>query len=273
MTQIAVVQMCSGMCAEQNFAYVEAQIKQLNTSNPTLVCLPETWLSFNKQGQDSLEQAATNQQWITRLSQLCAEHKIWLAAGTFALSSAQTGKYHAASLLFNDKGELVARYNKIHLFDAQVNDGTAAYKESQFTQAGNEVVVVDSPFGRLGLSVCYDVRFAGLYQKMRELGAEVILIPSAFTTVTGEAHWQPLLQTRAIETQCYVIAAAQVGQHENGRQTHGHSMVLSPWGEVLADAGQALKTVSCEIDLAVLANIRSAMPVHHHNKFKSKFYE
>ena len=172
--QAFIVQMRSTMSAEQNFSYLQQQLTDAKLSKPTLVCLPETWLCFNKDGVTTLEQSKSNHLWVEKLAQLCRQFSIWLAAGTIALPSENTGKYYAASLLFNEQGEVVAQYNKIHLFDAQVQDGSSGYQESKFTQAGSDVVVVDSPFGRIGLSVCYDVRFACLYQKMVALGAEVI---------------------------------------------------------------------------------------------------
>ncbi|GMM86196.1 carbon-nitrogen hydrolase family protein [Pseudoalteromonas sp. MTN2-4] len=271
--QAFIVQMCSTMSAEQNFNYLQQQLTQANLKQPALVCLPETWICFNKDGATTLEQSKSNHLWVEKLAQLCRQFGIWLAAGTIALPSENTGKYYAASLLFNEQGEVVAQYNKIHLFDAQVQDGSGGYRESKFTQAGSDVVVVDSPFGRIGLSVCYDVRFAGLYQKMMALGADIILVPSAFTTVTGKAHWLPLLQARAIETQCYVLAAAQVGQHDNGRATYGHSVAISPWGEVLANAKTELTNIECQLDLSELQQVRASLPVHQHNRFKSTFYE
>ncbi|CAH9065104.1 Deaminated glutathione amidase [Pseudoalteromonas holothuriae] len=269
---VIAVQMCSTMDPEHNFLQLKQWLQQCDIDQPTLVCLPETWLAFNKTGEQSLALSKNHEYWLDKLAQLCQDFKIWLAAGTMAVIGEQK-KYYAASFLLDDTGDVVARYNKIHLFDADVADGSSGYRESKFTVAGSEVVVIDSPFGKIGLSVCYDLRFCGLYQAMRNLGAELLLVPSAFTTVTGKAHWMPLLQARAIENQCYVIAAAQSGTHENGRKTHGHSLILSPWGEVIADAQQRLGVISAKIDLAQLYKFRTDMPVQVHNRFKSEFYE
>ncbi|MBQ4861408.1 carbon-nitrogen hydrolase family protein [Pseudoalteromonas sp. MMG013] len=270
--QVVAIQMCSGVDPEVNFAYLSKQLELLEISSPTLVCLPESWLAFSHTSSDTLALSQSNWQWIEKLKLLCQHHGIWLAAGTIALPY-KDGQYYAASILLNDKGNIVAQYNKIHLFDVDVDDGSTGYRESTHTVAGRDVVVVDSPFGKIGLSVCYDVRFAGLYHTMVEQGAQLLLVPSAFTVVTGVAHWQPLLQARAIETQCYVIAAAQTGVHENGRKTFGHSLILSPWGTVLADAGKAPKVIQSDIDLVELMQIRTKMPVLAHNRFKSEFYE
>ncbi|WP_105167235.1 carbon-nitrogen hydrolase family protein [Pseudoalteromonas sp. T1lg23B] len=270
--RVIAVQMCSGMQPEHNFKQLEQWLEQSDLREPTLVCLPESWLAFMQDAEQSLQFAEHYQYWLGKLGELCRRFHIWLSAGTIASKDSEGG-YYAASFLLNEAGEVVGRYNKIHLFDADVADGSGGYRESRLTIAGNEVVVVDSPFGKIGLSVCYDVRFPGLYQAMRSLGAEILLVPSAFTTVTGATHWLPLLQARAIENQCFVIAPAQYGTHENGRKTYGHSLILSPWGDVLADAKQQLGVISAELDLTQLHRLRTDMPVQVHNRFKSEFYE
>ncbi|KZN37304.1 hypothetical protein N474_07050 [Pseudoalteromonas luteoviolacea CPMOR-2] len=267
---IVVVPMCSKRQPEENFEYLTMQLDRLSISEPTLICLPEAWLAFCRDGQESHEVSKQAKHWVSELSSLCQAKQVWIAAGTMPIDSG-TGRYFAASCLFNAQGELVTTYNKIHLFDADVADSSKHYRESEFTQAGSEIQVVDSPFGRLGLSVCYDVRFPGLYQMQRELGADIILVPSAFTTVTGRAHWLPLLQARAIENQCFVIAAAQVGKHENGRETYGHSVIISPWGEVLENSELSLQPIQRRIDLNEIDKIRAAMPVSMHNRFKSNY--
>ncbi|KID57856.1 amidohydrolase [Pseudoalteromonas luteoviolacea] len=265
---LVVIPMCSGSVPEDNFRYLTEQLNAICVESPTLVCLPEAWLAFCANGSDTFDVAQSSDVWIEKISQLCKEKNIWLHAGTIPIQA--TGeKYYAASCLFDDQGQLVAQYNKIHLFDADVSDQSKRYRESDFTEAGSEVVVVDSPFGRLGLSVCYDMRFAGLYQVQRAQQANILLVPSAFTTVTGEAHWLPLLQARAIETQCFVIAAAQVGLHQNGRETYGHSVIISPWGEVLDDSMLSLQPIQRQLDFTELYDIRHAMPVFKHNRFKS----
>ena len=271
-SKVIAIQMCSGVEPSINFQYLVEQLQQLNLQQPTLVCLPEAWLAFCHTSQDSVTLSATNTYWIEKLKLLCREYGIWLAAGTIALPY-DNDRYVAASLLFNDVGDIVAQYNKMHLFDVEVDDNTQGYPESTHCAAGTAIEVVDSPFGKIGLSVCYDIRFPGLYQAMVDQGAQLLLIPSAFTTVTGAAHWRPLLQARAIEAQCYVIAAAQVGTHENGRKTFGHSLILSPWGTVIADAKDTCGAVQGDIDLAELMQIRTKMPVQAHNRFKSEFYE
>ncbi|AOT10310.1 amidohydrolase [Pseudoalteromonas luteoviolacea] len=265
---VAVIPMCSNIAPEDNFTYLTQQLDAIRVERPTLVCLPEAWLAFCANGSDTFNVAKSSDLWIDKIAKLCKEKGIWLSAGTIPIQ-ATSRKYYAASCLFNDQGQLVAQYNKIHLFDADVSDKSKRYRESDFTEAGSQVVVVDSPFGRLGLSVCYDMRFAGLYQVQREQQANILLVPSAFTTVTGKAHWLPLLQARAIETQCFVIAAAQVGLHQNGRETYGHSVIISPWGEVLDDSMLSLQPIQRQLDFTELYDIRHTMPVFKHNRFKS----
>lgn len=264
---IIALQMCSGVDPEQNIQTLVNQLQQLPTTRPLLVCLPEAFLVFSKSGNDTLKVAKQAERYKQQLSELCQLHNIWLSAGTMP-EPYNDNKYYAASHLFNAQGELVASYNKMHLFDVTVDDSTASYRESDFTQAGNEVVVVDSPFGKIGLTVCYDLRFSTLYTQLVRQGAEVILVPSAFTVVTGQAHWQPLLAARAIETQCYVIAAAQYGAHENGRQTYGHSIVLSPWGDTLSELPTGTGFISATLDLKQLHKIRRDMPVQSHQRFR-----
>ncbi|KZX00882.1 carbon-nitrogen hydrolase family protein [Pseudoalteromonas luteoviolacea] len=267
---IVVIPMCSKRLPEDNFAYLLAQLEQLVIDEPTLICLPEAWLAFGRDGKESLDVSKQSNKWLEKLATLCKCKRVWMAAGTMPIYAAEE-RYSAASCLFDAQGALVATYNKIHLFDADVADSAKHYRESEFTQPGGNIQVVDSPFGRLGLSVCYDVRFPGLYQVLRQQGADILLVPSAFTTVTGEAHWLPLLQARAIENQCFVIAAAQVGKHENGRETYGHSVIISPWGEVLEDSELSLQPIQRRIDLSEIDKIRAAMPVAMHNRFKSNY--
>jgi deaminated glutathione amidase len=264
---IIALQMCSGVCAEQNIQALKQVLATLPATRPLLVCLPEAFLVFSKSGADTLAVAKQSEQYKQQLSELCVQHQIWLNAGTVP-EPAGNNKYYAASHLFNSRGELLASYNKMHLFDVTVDDATASYRESDFTQAGNDVVVVNSPFGKIGLSVCYDVRFSGLYNELARQGAEIILVPSAFTVITGQAHWQPLLAARAIETQCYVVAAAQHGTHENGRQTYGHSMIISPWGETLSELPTGIGFISATAELKQLHKIRRDMPVQSHQRFR-----
>ncbi len=264
---IVALQMCSSTSPSQNLVWLNEQLTNLPATRPLLVCLPESFLVFSKDSCASYEVGKQSDEYQRKLSVLCQQFDIWLAAGTLPIAQAN-GKYLAASLLFNNQGVVIAKYNKIHLFDVDVADKTRSYRESDATQAGSEVVVVDSPFGKIGLSVCYDLRFSGLYTAMQRLGAEIILVPSAFTTVTGKAHWHVLLKARAIETQSYVVAAAQAGQHENGRETYGHTIMISPWGETLVELPSGTGFICHDVDLNQLNKIRRDMPILSQQRFR-----
>lgn len=271
MTHVAVVQMTSKADWASNQATVEQLLAQLPSVRPLLVVLPEAFASFGageaaqKRFAEPLGQGPV-QDFLAKMAQ---QHGIWLLAGTFPIQAGR--RYAAASLLYNEQGERVARYDKMHLFDAQVADQTGVYRESTFTQPGNQVVVVDTPFGRLGLAVCYDVRFPELFRAMRVQGAEMICLPSAFTRPTGHAHWEVLVRARAIENQVFMLAAGQWGQHDDGRQTYGHSMIVSPWGEVLAQQTERAGVISACLDTADQHHIRETMPIGQHIQFEVTF--
>jgi predicted amidohydrolase len=174
-----------------------------------------------------------------------------------------------SSLLFDEQGEIRARYDKLHMFDVDINDAHGHYRESDTYQHGQHLTVVDTPVGRLGMTICYDLRFPALFQALRAQGAELISVPAAFTRVTGEAHWEILLRARAIENQCMILAPAQVGRHGPTRRTWGHSMAVDGWGKVLAENADAVAALKVRVDAASLKNIRAQMPVLQHNRFQT----
>jgi nitrilase len=266
---IVALQMCSCTDPTANMQALAQALTTLPAMRPLLVCLPEAFLVFSKSAKETLAFAKYSEQYKKQLSELCKKHDIWLSAGTIP-EPCNKHKYYAASHVFNNQGDIVASYNKMHLFDVDVNDKTKRYRESDFTRAGSDVVVVATPFGKIGLTVCYDLRFSGLFNELVRQGAEIILVPSAFTVITGQAHWQPLLAARAIETQCYVVAAAQYGAHQNGRQTYGHSIIISPWGHTLNELPTGLGFISAHADLDSLQQIRRDMPVQSHQRFKEQ---
>lgn len=238
---------------------------------PHLVILPEAFARFGAGEAAQGEHAEALGEGPVQgfIQDCCRTYGIWILAGTMAIRAGE--RYAAASLLYNQAGVLQERYDKIHLFDANVNDGTKTYQESKFTQPGNQIKVIDTPFGKLGLAVCYDLRFPELFRALRKQGADIISLPSAFTKVTGAAHWQPLLQARAIENQVYMVAPNQVGRHDDGRETWGHSMIVNPWGEVLQCITEGEGFISFSPNLAELAKVRQQMPVQQHNQFKVQF--
>lgn len=270
MAELVALQLISKPDMNANLAEVEQQLQRLKIHTDTLVVLPECVACFGGGDRMLLDLAQpVDGPLVNKLQAMAAKYGVWLVTGTLPLLGTEKGKFTASSLLIDPQGEIAAHYRKIHLFDVQVEDATGQYLESRYTQAGDELVVVDTPFGRLGMAVCYDLRFAGMFQAMGDL--DVLVLPSAFTHKTGEAHWEPLLRARAIEKQCYVIAANQGGEHANGRQTYGHSCIISPWGEILAELDYGAGLVQSTQDPALLERIRHAMPVSQHNSFRSHF--
>ena len=205
-----------------------------------------------------------------RLSQLAEKYHCTLICGSFPIQSELKNKIYTTSLVYSPQGKLIEHYNKIHLFDADVSDSQGSYRESDTFVAGTEVKVFDCGFTKIGLAICYDLRFPGLFQKLREFGAEIILLPAAFTKITGEAHWQTLLQARAIETQCYFLAANQGGEHFNGHphlnsiNTYGHSMIVNPSGKVLTQLTTGNGFVQADFEKNQLINTRTQMPIQQH---------
>lgn len=270
---MAVIQLVSTTSVTDNLAVIEQQLQHLRSqsttsSEPLLAVLPECCLLFG--GSDQLwkehAEAMGDGPMQQQLSQLASRYQCYLVAGTLPLKTAD-GRAAAASLLFDPQGEQLARYDKIHLFDVEVTDGQGSYRESLNTCPGNQVTVVDTPFGRLGMAVCYDLRFSALFRQLRALGAELISLPSAFTAVTGEAHWEVLLRARAIENQCYLLASNQGGTHDNGRVTWGHSMIVDPWGLVVAEANTGVGYASCRPDGELIKKVRARMPMASQEQF------
>lgn len=271
--RLSAIQLCSKPDIEANLAEINKIISQLCTKHPSckehLVVLPECCLYFGGKDKEQLTIAEPiglgyMQQ---QLASIAKQHGIYLLAGTIPIISANGQKFTASSLLYTPNGELAAHYQKMHLFDVNVDDSEASYRESNSTDAGTTTTVVNLDQMKLGMTVCYDLRFPELFRTLTTLAANIITVPSAFTKVTGTAHWQVLLQARAIENQVYIVAANQQGTHQNGRQTFGHSMIINPWGEILAIKEQGNGYVSAEFDLDLLTKIRSDIPVASHNKF------
>ncbi|WP_286237283.1 carbon-nitrogen hydrolase family protein [Neptuniibacter halophilus] len=271
MAKVAVAQMLSGTDLAQNLAQVRELTEAASVAGASMVLLPENLAMLDSRALIGLARDESRQPKVTAtLSALAAEFGIWLVAGSVPLLCQRDGcedKVFASCLVYDDQGREQARYDKIHLFDVDVADAHAAYRESDFIQHGDTLKVVDTPLGRLGLTICYDLRFPEQFQRLREMGAELISVPAAFTYVTGEAHWEVLLRARAIETQCYLLAPNQGGEHTPTRSSWGHSMIVDAWGEVLAERSEAGPgLVFAEIDLKALERRRQAMPVQLHRQ-------
>lgn len=273
MANVIAIQMVSSVNVESNLANLERELESIEIRGATLIVLPECFACFGGGDEKllAISEAYNDGAIQSHLKSLASKYNVWMVAGTIPIKTNNSQCYTASCLLIDDNGHIVNEYQKIHLFDVEVDDNTGSYHESQHTLAGTKIQVANTPFGRLGLAVCYDVRFPGLFQAMGQI--DVLAIPAAFTKVTGSAHWHSLLQARAIELQCYVIAANQGGVHENGRETYGHSMIVSPWGEKLKEIETGSGTISVPIDETLLRNIRRKMPVAQHNKFRSSFIE
>ena len=268
---LAVIQMVSQADVLDNLAQARQLLEQAAAQGARLAVLPENFAAMGRRDLAALGRAEARGEGpiLPFLQQSARELGLWIVAGTLPLppDGQPDAKPHACSLLLDAQGQRVARYDKLHLFDVDVSDSHGRYRESDDYAFGEHVVVVDTPVGRLGLSVCYDLRFAELYSAMRDAGAELISAPAAFTAVTGAAHWQVLTRARAIETQCYVLAAGQGGAHPGGRETFGHSALVDPWGCVLAELPAGPGVLLAERDAQAQAAIRQRMPVSRHKRF------
>lgn len=268
MTQVASIQMASGPNVNANLLEAERMIEEAAKKGAELVVLPENFAIMGIHESDKVkEQEAPGegpiQDFLKRQAQ---RHKVWLVGGTIPLRSSVEDKIRAACLLINPEGKQVARYDKMHLFDVEVVGSGEKYTESETIEAGKEVVVVDTPFGRLGLSVCYDLRFPELYRAMLDQGVEILAVPSAFTAMTGKAHWDILVRTRAVENLCYVIASAQGGYHLNGRETYGNSMIVDPWGTVMERLPRGTGVIMAKIDRSYIQSTRKLFPCIDHRR-------
>ena len=260
--RVAAVQTVSGPDVARNLADCAALIAEAAEAGARLVGLPEYFGIIGMRDRDKV--AARERPGDGPIQQFLADtarrHGIWLIGGSVPLACDDPEKVWNASLVYDDRGHAVARYDKIHLFG--FDNGREKYSEERTIAHGSRVVTVDSPFGRIGLSICYDLRFPELYRAFGDV--DLIFVPSAFTETTGVAHWEPLLRARAIENLAHVVAPAQGGVHPNGRETHGHSMVVDPWGRILAQRAKEPGVVLADIDPASLREARSMLPALTH---------
>ncbi|MDH3593659.1 MAG: carbon-nitrogen hydrolase family protein [Rhodospirillales bacterium] len=263
---VGCVQMTSGREPEANIAAAEALIRQAREAGAELIMTPETTDMIEPRGSLTFEKAQPEAEHdaLAAFRDLAAELGIWLLAGSFVVRLA-ADRLANRSFLIGPGGEIASRYDKIHMFDVEIPDGQS-YRESRAYQPGGQAVTADLPWGRLGLTVCYDLRFPQLYRALAKGGADFISVPAAFTRFTGKAHWHVLLRARAIETGCFVFAPAQCGTHAEGRKTFGHALIVAPWGEVLADGGEEPGVVTAEIDLAEIEKARAMVPSLTHDR-------
>ncbi len=260
--KVAAIQMASGPIVAANLNEAERLIEVAVNQGAKLVVLPEYFAIIGLKDTDKVrirEQEGTGKI-QSFLSKMAKKHKIWLIGGSIPLESKHVNKVYNSCLVFNDKGVQVARYDKIHLFDLDlVNE---RYVEANTIEPGDTVVVVETPFGKIGLSLCYDLRFPELYRAMSDV--DILVVPSAFTETTGKAHWESLIRTRAIENLCYMIAPAQGGYHTSGRETHGNSMIVDPWGVILDRLPRGSGVVVASINKQYQASLRKSLPALSH---------
>lgn len=266
MTVVAALQMAAGPQVQANLMEAGRLIKEAAERGARLLVLPETFAIMGSDESERVKAAETFGVGVIQnfISQQAKKYGVWIVAGTIPIRSDDPARVYAASLLYDDKGKVAARYDKIHLFDVMLSENQEVYTESDTTVPGRTPVVVDTPFGKLGMSVCYDLRFPELYRRLSAQGAQILVVPAAFTEVTGKAHWEPLLRARAIENLCYVIAAGQGGYHVNGRTTYGHSMIIDYWGRIRGIQERGAGVVVSDIDLAALQQTRKTFPVLAH---------
>lgn len=262
----ACVQLRSSDDVAENIRETVRLVREAAARGAAFVATPENTTLMAPDGGAKLAQShdEAHDPALPVFSELAKELKIWLLAGSLAIKVSET-KTANRSFLFGPDGRIAARYSKIHLFDVQLASGEV-YRESHTVAGGGEAVTADTPWGKIGLSICYDVRFAHLYRRLAQQGAFLFTVPSAFTVPTGSAHWHVLLRARAIENGAFVIAPAQGGEHANGRKTYGHSLIISPWGEVLAEAGTDPGVILADIDPELSALARAKVPSLQHDR-------
>ncbi|WP_414898939.1 carbon-nitrogen hydrolase family protein [Rhodovulum sp. YEN HP10] len=268
----ALIQMTSSDLPEENIGQVRELVREAAAGGAGFVLTPEVTncLSTSRDWQrDVLTEEAADPT-LAALRHEAASLGIWLLIGSLGLKTTDgDGRFANRSVLIEPGGGIVARYDKIHMFDVEISE-TETFRESDGYRPGTRAVVAPTPFGAVGMAICYDLRFAHLFRAMAKAGAEILTVPAAFSPVTGTAHWEPLLRARAIETGCYVLAPAQCGLHPASegqpRRTHGHSLAVAPWGEVLADGGEAPGIVYVELDREEVARARARVPSIFHDR-------
>ncbi|BCN25180.1 carbon-nitrogen hydrolase family protein [Vibrio alfacsensis] len=268
MERIGIIQMTSGPDIDENLDFIAQQCELAAKQGVKLVVTPENATQFAHRNayHENAERLGDGpiQQ---RLSGIAKQNQLTLVLGSMPIRTEQG--VTTTTLVFSPQGECIAHYDKLHMFDVDVADGHGSYRESDTFKAGNQIVTAETNIGTVGLSICYDVRFPELFKALRLAGAQIIVVPAAFTAVTGKAHWEVLLRARAIETQCWVLACGQTGTHPCGRQTWGHSMVIDPWGCIHQQLDDQVGLLVAEIDLSHSQQVRQNMPLTQHSRFQN----
>jgi predicted amidohydrolase len=266
MLRAALIQSTAAREFEPNFEQIGSLVRQAASDGAEFILTPENVTMLEPKRDLALAKARmeADHPGIPFFADLAKQTGTHLLAGSLSIKT-ESGKLHNRSYLFGPDGAVIAKYSKIHLFDVDLPSGET-YRESSTFAPGDQAVIAGTPFGLVGLTICYDVRFPQLYRVLAQAGASILTVPAAFTRVTGMAHWQILLQARAIETGCFVLAPAQTGEHAEGRTTYGHSLIITPWGEVLADAGTEVGYVIADLDLDKVAESRGRVPSLRHDR-------
>jgi predicted amidohydrolase len=270
MTKVAVIQMVSSNDLEKNLEQAAELIAYAASQKAEFVLLPEYFPIISDDEQDKVKLReifgkGPIQEFLIGQSR---QHDIWLMGGTIPLESEEAGKVYNSCLLYNPDGIVTARYDKVHLFDVNVDgSGKESYIESNTISSGNSIVTTTTPFATIGMTVCYDLRFPELYREMVDKNVNLVTVPSAFTYTTGKHHWKTLLKARAVENLCFVMAADQGGQNTERRRTWGHSMIISPWGDILASIEEGAGIAIADLDFQAQANLRKSFPALSHRKF------
>ena len=262
MGRVAAIQMTSSHVVAENLAEAGALLREAKEAGALIACLPENFSFIGMKDADKLQVAEADGNGVVQsfLSDAARQLNMWILGGTIVIRTSDSNRVANASLLFDAAGKRVARYDKIHLFDVTIPGRNEQYRESTHVLPGRELKLADTPVGKLGLSVCYDMRFPELYRELVSQGAEWLAMPAAFTVPTGRAHWETLLRARAIENLCYVVAPAQTGVHSSGRETYGDSLIVDYWGQVLSRLAKGTGVITADIDLASQAESRARFP-------------
>ncbi len=270
MPRVAAIQMTSTADLQKNLRTAKKLIEQAAAQGAQLAVLPENFALMGNSETDKINICEQAGKGVIQnfLAEQAEKNNIWLVGGTIPLAASDANKVRAACLVYNSQGKAIARYDKIHLFDVCVEAGIEEHHESRSIEAGNNITIVDTPVGRLGLAVCYDIRFPELFRLMLQHKVEIIALPAAFTFTTGQAHWEILTRARAIENFCFLIGACQTGAHENGRKTFGHSVIIHPWGNLLAEQAVGEGIIVAELNLTQQQAIRKRVPIMQHQRIR-----
>ena len=263
--KVAALQLCASDDPVANLALTLSMVQRAAEAGAQFIATPEVTncVSSSRRRQNEVLALQENDQTLAAMCAAAARLGVWISVGSLALKLPDDDRFTNRSFMIDPSGQIIAQYDKIHMFDVTLSE-TEQYRESDGYRAGGNAVIADTAFGKIGMTICYDIRFPHLYRGLAKSGASILLIPAAFAQPTGRAHWEVLLRARAIETGCFVIAAAQTGEHQTSqgrpRKTYGHSMIISPWGEILADAGEDQGIIYADLDLSLVESTRARVP-------------